>query len=85
MTPVQRHEAKLRTLVEQAGFELAININQGAAFQIVTKDLELVAHAHVDARGFTAVFPRTGRVSHTPTDLVDDLDDWVAATRRIQQ
>lgn len=82
MTPTERHEAKLRTLVEQAGFELAIDLRQAGSFRITTKDFELVAHVTVDARGFTAAFPATRRTSHTPTDLVDDLEDWTAATKR---
>lgn len=84
MNPAQRHEATLRTLVEQAGFELAVDLRQAGSFRITTKALDTVAHVTVDARGFTAGFPATQRVSRTPTDLVDDLEDWTAAQKRRQ-
>lgn len=73
-----RHAVKLRELVEGAGFVLAPAGGASGRFLITTKAGRQVAIADTDGRGFRAAFPDTQRRSSTPTDLVDDLEDWSA-------
>lgn len=75
-----RHAVKLRELVEGAGF--TITETSPSRFLISSKQGRQVAVADTDARGFRAVFPDTQRRSSTPTDLVDDLEDWTAWSRK---
>ncbi|WP_022886392.1 hypothetical protein [Glaciibacter superstes] len=68
-------ERKVRDLVEQAGFELAINLDRPGNFRIVTKaDWSLVAVVNIRARGFVAVFPGRQIKATDATDLVDVLE-----------
>jgi hypothetical protein len=68
-------ERKVRTLVEEAGFELAVNIDRPGNLRIVTKgDWTLVAVVDVKARGFVAVFPGRQIKTTDATDLVDVLE-----------
>lgn len=82
MTPAERHEAKLRELVETAGFELAVSLDAPGRFRIVTKaDWSLVAWASTSPRGFDVVFPRSQTRVTSPTDLVDELEKWKGQSR----
>lgn len=76
VTPAERHAAKLRELVETAGFELAVSLDAPGRFRIVTKDFDLVAWASMSARGFDVAFPTTQVRASTPTALVDELEKW---------
>ncbi len=79
MTPAERHEAKLRELVEQAGFVLAVSIDVANRFRIVeviNNEWSLVAWASTSSQGFDVVFPRTQVRATTPTALVDELEKW---------
>jgi hypothetical protein len=78
---VDRHAVKLRELVEGAGFTLEPSVSLGR-FLIMSKRGRQVAIADTDSRGFRAVFPDTQRRSSTPTELVDDLEDWTAWTQK---
>ena len=80
MTPAEKHEAKLRELVETAGFELAVSVDEPGRFRIVTKaDWSLVAWASTSPRGFDVTFPTAQRTVSSPTDLVDELEKWGAS------
>lgn len=76
MTPAERHEAKLRELVETAGFELAVSLDAPGRFRVVTKAFDLVAWASTSARGFDVMFPTTQVRATSPTALVDELEKW---------
>jgi len=73
---IDRHTVKLRELVDGAGFQL-ISLASGR-YRVDTKTGRQVAFVDVSARGFQAAFPDTQRRSSTPTELVDDLEDWNA-------
>lgn len=80
MTPAEKHEAKLRELVETAGFELAVSIDAPGRFRIVAKaDWSLVGWASTSPRGFQVTFPKARRTVSSPTDLVDELEKWGAS------
>jgi len=80
VTPAQKHEAKLRELVETAGFELAVSVDAPGRFRIVTKaDWSMVAWASTSPRGFDVTFPAARRTVSSPTDLVDELEKWGAS------
>lgn len=74
MSAIDVQERKLRDLVEQAGFELAVDLDRPRSFRITTKDLQPVAAAEVVSHGFKAVFPARGVVAKDPTSLVDVLE-----------
>lgn len=77
---IDRHTVKLRELVEGAGFRLE-TLTPGM-FRVLTKAGRRVAFVDVSARGFQAAFPDTQRRSSTPTELVDDLEDWTAWSQK---
>lgn len=82
--PEERHEAKLRDLVETAGFELAVGLDAPGRFRIVhvfDGQWQSVAWASTSARGFDVVFPSTQARATTPTELVDQLEKWKEARR----
>ncbi len=84
MTPAERHEAKLRDLVETSGFELAVSVDAPGRFrivEIVDGEFSTVAWASTSARGFDVVFPSTQARATTPTELVDQLEKWKEARR----
>lgn len=84
MNPAEKHEAKLRDLVETAGFELAVGIDAPGRFrivEIVDGDFTTVAWATTSTRGFDVVFPRTQTRVTSPTDLVDELEKWKGQSR----
>lgn len=77
MTPAEKHEAKLRELVETAGFELAVSLDTPGRFRIVEKnDWALVAWASTSPKGFEVTFPHARLTLSTPTALVDELEKW---------
>lgn len=80
MTAV-RHAARLRELVEGAGFTLE---EQSPGRFLIRWRLRqaAVGVVDVDARGFRAAFPDSQRRSSTPTELVDDLEDWTAGHQK---
>lgn len=77
MTPAEKHEAKLRDLVETAGFELAVSVDAPGRFRVVTKDdWSLVGWASTSSKGFEVTFPKARVTVTTPTGLVDELEKW---------
>lgn len=84
MTPAERHEAKLRELVESAGFDLAVSLDAPGRFRIVEVvdgEWSTVAWASTSPRGFDVVFPHTQTRVTSPTDLVDELEKWKGQSR----
>lgn len=77
---VERHSARLRELVEGAGF--ALEETSEGRFLIQSKRGRQVGIVAVDRLGFHAAFPDTQRRSSTPSDLVDDLEDWTAGHQK---
>ena len=72
MTPAERHEVKLRELVEQAGFVLAVSMDVPARFRIVeviNNEWSTVAWAATTAHGFDVVFPSTQVRAATPMGM----------------
>lgn len=78
----EKHERKLRDLVETAGFVLAVSLDQRGMFRILANDAEasVVAQVAVSPKGFRAFFPAERRQVSTPTDLVDVLEQMKAAS-----
>lgn len=80
--PSEKHEAKLRELVEAAGFELAVGLDAPGRFRIVhvvDGAWQSVAWATTSNRGFDVVFPQSQKRATTPTELVDELEKWKEA------
>lgn len=77
---IDRHTVKLRELVDGAGFRLEPLAS--GRYRVDTKTGRQVAFVEVSARGFQAAFPDTQRRSSTPTELVDDLEDWTAGHQK---
>jgi len=81
MTPNEKHEGKLRELVETAGFELAVSLDAPGKFRIVEVvdgKYSTVAWASTTGRGFEVFFTHAQRRVISPTDLVDELEKWKA-------
>lgn len=82
MTPVEKQSAKVRDLVEGAGFVLAMSLNQAGMFRILANDSKatVVAQVAVTSKGFRAFFPAKQVQASTPTDLVNALEAIPAAS-----
>ena len=79
MSPNEKHEAKLRELVETAGFELAVGLDAPNRFRIVRVvdgAWDSLAWASTTWRGFEVFFPSSQVRAVTPTELVDELEKW---------
>lgn len=82
MTPLEKQCAKLRDLVEGAGFVLAVSLDTSGMFRILANDREasVVAQVAVSSKGFRAFFPAERLQVSAPTELVDALEQIKATS-----
>ncbi|UOE45503.1 hypothetical protein [Agromyces larvae] len=76
-TSAQRWESKVRQVVEDAGFLLAIDMDHAGVFRIITRDeFATVAHVTVTHRGFTAFVVGSRVKVREVSPLVDELEAY---------
>ncbi|MEX1078910.1 MAG: hypothetical protein WED09_07365 [Homoserinimonas sp.] len=82
MTALEKQCQRVRTLVEDAGFVLAMSLDRAGMFRILANDsrASVVASVSVTGSGFRAFFPGQQLQVATATELVDALERFEAAS-----